>query len=78
MINDGSAPAGLDRDVFGRALLAGLLVLALFLPPLLLFLIIAVPLAALLTASAGRARFAVWAEVPSPARRLSPRAPPSR
>jgi hypothetical protein len=78
MINDWRVPAGLGRDMFGRALLAGLLVLALFLPPLLLFLMIAVTLAALLPAAAGRARFAVWAVVPSPARRLAPRAPPSR
>jgi hypothetical protein len=76
MISDWNAPAGLGRDIFGRTILAGLVVLALFLPPLLIFLLIVASFGACLAASAGASGFAAPAVVPMPLRRLAPRAPP--
>ncbi len=76
MISDWNAPAGWSKDIFGRTVLAGLIVLALFLPPLLIFLLIAASIGVWLAAAPGRARVAVPAAVFSPMRRLAPRAPP--
>ncbi len=76
MINDWNAPAGWSRDIFGWTVLAGLIVLALFLPPLLIFLLIAATIGVLLAAAPGRARVAVPAAAFSPVRCLATRAPP--
>jgi hypothetical protein len=76
MISDWNAPAGWSKDIFGRTVLAGLIVLALFLPPLLIFLLIAAIIGLGFAAAPDRARVAVPDAVSSPMRRLAPRAPP--
>lgn len=76
MISDWNAPAGLGRDMFGRTILAGLMVLALFLPPLLIFLLIVAGLGLCLSAAAGRVQSAAQAVVSSSPLSLAPRAPP--
>jgi hypothetical protein len=76
MISDWNAPAGLGRDMFGRTILAGLVILALFLPPLLIFMLIAAGVGLFLAAAAGSAIVSVPAAYSSSLRLLTPRAPP--
>jgi hypothetical protein len=78
MIQDWNAPAGLKGFPAAWGFVAGFIVLAFLAPPLLLPLLFVLGLAIRLIAAGSRPALAAAVAVPAPARRLSPRAPPSR